>query len=94
LASEELPLPVEPAWIAKIDVEGFELKVLTGMRQALEAKAFVGVSVEINRFTLGLFGVGASTIYEALRACDYVPMQGHGLRDEACYNEFFVPLAV
>ncbi len=38
-----IPYPGHPCWLAKIDVEGFELKVLHGMRKALAQRVFKGI---------------------------------------------------
>jgi FkbM family methyltransferase len=70
-----LALPSRPAWVAKIDVEGYELRVLRGMRQALQARAFRGLVVEINDFTLRLAGTTAAEIYDLLAQAGYRPWQ-------------------
>lgn len=75
------------SWIAKIDVEGFELNVLRGMRQALKKRMFVGLMVEINPFTLGLMGIRAQEIFDWLADIGYVI----SYRDPHCPNVFFVP---
>ena len=49
-----IKLPPKPQWVAKIDVEGFEMNVLRGMEKSLMAKAFIGISVEILENTLAL----------------------------------------
>ena len=90
-ACVELPEPGK--WVAKIDVEGFEMKVLEGLRPALEARAFRGLAVEINNFTLGFCGSQPEDIYSYMEDLGY-----HGLtrvdgplRRRFTGNEFFVP---
>lgn len=77
-------------WIAKIDVEGYELKVLRGMREALSRKAFRGLAVEINPYTLSLMSTRPNEISELLREFGYRQMQ---VRVRPCdtINAFFVP---
>jgi FkbM family methyltransferase len=50
------PLSGSGDWIAKIDVEGFERKVLQGMRDHLSRRAFRLLVVEMNDYTLHLAG--------------------------------------
>lgn len=50
--SEGIHLPQSPSWVAKIDVEGFELNLLKGMADTLKARAFRGICIELNDFTL------------------------------------------
>jgi FkbM family methyltransferase len=90
-ASEQAHMADDPpgSWIAKIDVEGFELNVLQGMRQALQKKMFAGLMVEINPFTLGLMKVRAQEIFAWLAGLGYVVTY----RDSRCPNVFFVPSA-
>lgn len=71
IIEKSLGLPSSPAWCAKIDVEGFELKVLRGMRSALAAKAFLGLVVEINPFTLNLCQATAAEIFDLLESHGY-----------------------
>ncbi len=95
--STGLELPASPRWIAKIDVEGYELNVLKGMETALRAQAFAGLAVEVNRFTLGLFGLTERDIDEFLAACRYVRAPGIDTgcaRSPGCYNAFFIPARV
>ncbi len=83
-----LALPTEPRWIAKIDVEGFEAKVLRGLEPALRARAFAGIAIEINEFTLGFCGSNPAEIYALFSACGYRTLEGLG---RASGNAFFVP---
>jgi FkbM family methyltransferase len=94
-ASRGLPLPANPAWIAKLDVEGFELKVLRGMSEALAARAFAGLAVELNPYTLEFCGTSASEVDAEVRAHGYV-----GIEETAdagrwptasTWNAFYVP---
>ena len=80
---------VPGSWIAKIDVEGFELNVLRGMRRMLTKKMFAGLMVEINPFTLGLMGIRSQEIVDWLADIGYVV----SYRDPRCPNVFFVPSA-
>lgn len=88
-------LPSHPEWVAKIDVEGFELKVIQGMRNALQAKAFVGLAVEINDFTLNLAGAKPDEIYSEFANCGYVSLatlpEGSRWPLAKTGNAFFVP---
>ncbi len=88
-----LPLPPPGSWIAKIDVEGFEGKVLSGMKPALKARAFRGLAIEINEFTLQLCHSAPDQIYSLMEEVGYEPLarpsDGNAARSEA--NEFFVP---
>jgi hypothetical protein len=88
-------LPDKPAWVAKIDVEGFEEKVLQGMKEALEHRAFIGVAVELNTFTLEFCDSSVEKIEEILTNCGYTPMSRtsrFGLWPlEKTANSFWIP---
>lgn len=88
-----LPLSEARQWIAKIDVEGFEMKVLRGLRGALESRAFRGLAVEVNAFTLEFCGSHPDEIYSYMDALGYQGLtKKHGPgREEFTGNEFFVP---
>ena len=90
---EAIPLPAPGSWIAKIDVEGFEVKVLRGMRQSLEARAFAGLAIEINPFTLKFCGFVPEDVYSFMRDVGYQPMDGNSpaRRGPDLVNEYFVP---
>ncbi|MCX7590848.1 MAG: FkbM family methyltransferase [Kiritimatiellae bacterium] len=77
-------------WIAKIDVEGYELKVLRGMQKALSQKAFSGLVVEINPYTLSLMNTRPTDIFDLLRGFGYRPMRVR-VRPRDTMNTFFVP---
>ena len=87
--------PVFGEWIAKIDVEGFELKVLTGMRKALLRRAFRLIVVEVNQFTLALAGIAPEHLNEFLNDMGYFqPERLNGVSQkelEKSGNGFFVP---
>jgi FkbM family methyltransferase len=90
-ASEDSRMTDDPpgSWIAKIDVEGFELNVLRGMCRMLKKKMFAGLMVEINPFTLGLMGLRAQEVFAWLADLGYVISH----RESGCPNAFFVPNA-
>jgi FkbM family methyltransferase len=88
-------LPQSPKWVAKIDVEGFEMKVLRGMRISLQARCFAGVAVEMNEFTLKFCNATPTQIVELMGECGYKQLSnvaGVGERALAASgNAFFVP---
>jgi len=57
--------------VAKIDVEGFELKVLKGMSKSLSNQSFKGLIVEINPFTLSLTGVEGEDVFNLMHKYGY-----------------------
>jgi FkbM family methyltransferase len=88
-----LALPDGPRWVAKLDVEGFELKVLRGMHEALGAQAFRGLAVEMNEYTLEFCQTTAAEIDAFLVERGYrklvtgtPPEQLAGV-----HNDFYVP---
>lgn len=90
-ARQNLPLPAQPRWIAKIDVEGFELNVLRGMTEALSARAFLGLSVEINENTLKFCGASGEEIFALLNQHGYRLMDRQVGAGAPIENAFFVP---
>ena len=95
LSRTGLQYPSEPFWIAKIDVEGFECHVLRGMRLALQARVFAGLMVEINPYTLGLFGHTAADVFSLLADVGYFPDKDcvvAEIKPDDCFNAFFVPV--
>ena len=90
-----LELPGKPAWVAKIDVEGFETRVLRGMRGALAARAFAGLMVEINEYTLKLCGTSPAEVFGLLEEAGYVSLReteaGRRWPLARTANAFFVP---
>jgi len=91
-----IELPSFPKWIAKIDVEGFELSVLKGMEIALRSKAFIGISVELLDFTLALNNNKSSDIEELLNAYGYIKISNNKILEKykriKTANSFFVPI--
>lgn len=91
-----LPLPAKAEWLAKVDVEGFELRVLTGMEASLKAKAFKGLIVEVNEFTLRFCRTKPADLFAFLRDCGYAsrdrgPADKHFATGEIG-NAFFQPI--
>jgi len=68
---EGIETPGEPSWVAKVDVEGFEPKVLKGMRGALEKGWFKAVAVEVFGKTLGLSGAKPADIFAYMESVGY-----------------------
>jgi FkbM family methyltransferase len=90
--SQGLALPSQPSWVAKIDVEGFEVSVIDGMRDALHAQAFIGLVVEVLPFTLALGGRRPADVTDALAAAGYVPAAPERAPKRVkTDNIFFVP---
>jgi FkbM family methyltransferase len=87
--SAGIALPSEPAWVAKIDVEGFEANVLRGMSESLASRAFAGLTVELNAYTLGFCGSSVDEVTELLTDAGYRMMTVR--HQEASLNRFFVP---
>lgn len=88
-ASARIELPDSPRWLAKIDVEGFEAKVLRGMAASLNAQAFVGIAVELNSYTLDFCGSSVEEVIHLLRQAGYRRLLGGG--EDRMLNGFFVP---
>jgi FkbM family methyltransferase len=88
-AAEGPALPERPAWVAKIDVEGYELRVLHGMAEALGATAFAAIVVELNELTLLSCGASSAEVVALLAGAGYVEV-ARGAGDEV-RNAFFVP---
>jgi FkbM family methyltransferase len=85
-----IQLPNAPQWLAKIDVEGFELKVLHGMEKTLRAKAFSGMVIEINEFTLAFTGAKPAEVFAFMDQCGYEQPK-HLAASDRNANAFFVP---
>jgi FkbM family methyltransferase len=85
-----IPLPTEPQWVAKIDVEGFELRVIRGMHEALAARAFRGLAVEVLPSTLAFCGTSEQELLQLIASYGYIE------RDTSPFgrvtaNRFFEP---
>lgn len=70
----QIAFPVRPSWIAKVDVEGFELKVLEGMSEALSRRAFRGICIELFPENLALAGASLKQIDALLQKYGYAQM--------------------
>jgi FkbM family methyltransferase len=84
-----IELPSEPRWVAKIDVEGFEANVLRGMTESLRHKAFVGLAVELNAYTLAFCGSSIAEVTALLQETGYTMERTEG--ESRILNRFFVP---
>jgi len=90
-AEQGIAIPASPQWVAKIDVEGFELRVLKGMAASLRARAFIGLVVEINPFTLEFTGASADQILAFMTAHGYKLMHSLDAFGKGNANAFFIP---
>lgn len=87
-----LALPPDPSWVAKIDVEGFELRVLRGMAGALRARAFRGLAIEFLESTLAFCDTSPDELIAFLAEVGYRE-QDFGADPARTANRFFVPAA-
>lgn len=92
---QNMSRPDSPSWIAKIDVEGFEPGVLQGMEQSLMSKAFIGLIVEINPYTLKFCNAEPEDIFRVLNKSGYKiakqsPIHRENYNAESG-NAFFIP---
>jgi FkbM family methyltransferase len=74
VTEENLSAPQRPQYIAKIDVEGMEYDVLTGMQRALENKWFKGLVVEMLDSNIALSGHSRQDIIDYLNSSGYKPI--------------------
>ncbi len=91
-----LPYPSTPGWIAKIDVEGYEMKVLLGMAEALRHNAFKGICIELVADNLSLCGTSVEQVDALLRNCGYHQLPGREVdhdRRGRNHNAYYVPQA-
>ena len=72
-ATQNLPLPTVPSWVVKMDVEGFEPKVLLGMSEALRAHAFKALLIEVLDHTLNFCGSSAQEVFDLMDRAGYAP---------------------
>lgn len=97
LEKEGLTLPGSPCWVVKIDVEGYELRALKGMEKCLVARAFAGLVVEINPFTLEFCGTTPLEILRFMTDHGYVLAPdspcGRAGNTLGTGNAWFVPAA-
>lgn len=84
-----LALPAAPSWVLKMDIEGFEAHAIAGMSEALEARAFRGIVMELNEFTLGLCGSSVAEVRARLSLLGYE--EDPALVKARGINGFFVP---
>ncbi len=94
-AVQGLTLPSRPSWVAKIDVEGFETKVLEGMADALEAHAFKALVVEVLDHTLNFCGTTAEEVFARMDRAGYAPfdvwLQPTRRHPQEARNVLFLP---
>jgi FkbM family methyltransferase len=94
-AQHGLALPKSPMWVAKIDVEGYEPRVLRGMVQALKAQAFKVVLIEILDHTLNFCGSSAADVFRLFDESGYAPfderLQPTSLQPREARNVIFLP---
>ena len=76
-AEQKISLPSTPAWVAKLDVEGFEPKVLRGMEGALRAHAFKVLLIEVLDHTLNFCGSSAEELFGIMGRAGYAPFDEH-----------------
>jgi FkbM family methyltransferase len=81
--------PPGPKWVAKIDAEGYELKILKGMSESLSQRAFIGLVVELNEFTLNFCGTSRNEVVDELAGHGYEQLATE--RGASIENGFFVP---
>jgi len=76
--------PERGSAVVKIDVEGFEMRVLNGMRDALNNQIFIGICIELNPYTLAMCGTSDCEVIAFLRS------HGYYLQELAAGNGLFV----
>ena len=89
-----LEYPTKPNWVAKIDVEGYEMKVLLGMTEALSKRVFKGICIELFADNLALCDASVKQVDALLQSYDYHQMPSRGAghdRPPGNHNAFYVP---
>lgn len=88
-----LAYPAKPSWIAKIDVEGFEMKVLLGMAEALRRHAFKGICIELVEVNLVLAGTSGEQVNALLQSHGYhqTDREGVSQRQGRNPNAYYTP---
>lgn len=74
-------------WV-KIDVEGYEERVLQSLEGVLKSRQTLGVVMEIDEQLLSAQGASAARIYEVMQQHGYHPRYGIGRSGH--YDEFFL----
>jgi len=88
-----LSYPTKPGWVAKIDVEGYEMKVLCGMANALRAHAFNGICIELVPDNLSIAGTSVEEVDALLRNHGYQEMRKLRVtRKDRNHNAFYIPV--
>jgi FkbM family methyltransferase len=93
--TERLDLPSSPQWVAKLDVEGFELRTLTGMKEALERQSFKGLCIEVDRHNLAFCKETPERLYSFMRSHGYrafdLHMKPTAPQEREGRNVYFLP---
>jgi hypothetical protein len=84
-----IALPGRPSWVLKMDIEGFEAHAIAGMAEALGARAFRGIVMELNEYTLSLCGSSVAEVRDRLAGLGYV--EDPTLTATRGINGYFVP---
>lgn len=85
-----IAIPSRPEWVGKIDVEGFEVRVLNGMKEALSSKSFIGICIEILEENLVLCGNKPDDIIDIMKTHNYYVLK---VKDnKKTENLFFTPI--
>lgn len=88
LYENEIDFPEIPSWVVKMDVEGYELKVLKGMAKSLEKKCFIALCLEISENTLNFCGASPIEVYDFLKKYNYVAYDENMKQTTPQKNEF------